>query len=93
VRADLGGAKHPKVPGLVNGRFDAQNAALLVVHLDGIGIEAVFDANALGPLFERAEDLAFKVTPDITMGGDAMAQKRMTSALEKLVMAWRTSAG
>jgi hypothetical protein len=75
MRAGLCLAKNAKVPGLVDGRFDAQDTALFVVHLDRVGIEGVFDSNAFGTLFQIADDFSVKITAHFSVCGHSMAQK------------------
>ena len=43
---------------IINGRLNAQNQALLVIELNGIGVDAMADANPFGPLLEGAGHLA-----------------------------------
>lgn len=57
-------AKDFEFGGLVDGGFGAQDAALLVVKLDGVLSEAMFDANAFGPVLEIADDFAFEGAVD-----------------------------
>ena len=73
VGADLSLAKDSKVAGLVNGRFDAQDRPLFVIHLDGVGVERVFDANAFGPVFQIADDFPFEVAGHSSMRGDPVS--------------------
>jgi len=74
-RAALGLAIDAKVPRLIEGRFDAQDTALFVVHLDRVGLEGVFDPDAFGAFFEIADHFSFKVAPHLAVRGDAMAEK------------------
>jgi hypothetical protein len=48
-----------------DGGLDAQNAAGLVVHLDGIAAHPVLDADALGPVLEAGDDLPGEVAVDL----------------------------
>lgn len=72
---DLSLAKDAKVSGLVDGRFNAQDAALFVVHLKRVGIEGVFDSNTFRALFQIADHFSFKIAPHFSVGSDSMAQK------------------
>jgi hypothetical protein len=73
--ADLGLAIDAKVSGVVDGRFDRQDRALFVVHLDRVSIEGVFDSNAFGAFFQIADHFSFEVAVDFAMRGHSVAQK------------------
>ena len=75
MRAGLGVAIDSKIAGLVEGRFDPQDAALFVVHLDRVGLEGVFDSNPFGALFQIADNFPFKVAAHLSMSGHPVAQK------------------
>jgi len=79
------GAIDAEVFGFIDGGFDAQDAAFLVIHLDGVAVEGVFDANAFGPMLEVADDFAFEVGMDASVaGGTGWPRKRITSGLAKV---------
>lgn len=54
----FGVAKHFKGRGVVDGGFDAEDGALLVVEFNGVLSETMFDANAFGAVFEVGDDFA-----------------------------------
>jgi hypothetical protein len=47
-----------EVAGASDGGLDAQDAAGLVVHLDGVSPDPMFDADALGAVLETGDDLS-----------------------------------
>lgn len=54
-------AKDFEVRGLGDGGFDTQDATGLVVHLDGIAVDPMFDADPFGALPEAAGELSGEV--------------------------------
>src|SRR3972149_1897739 len=54
-------AKHLEPRGIVDGGLGPQDAALLVVELDRIFADPVFDPNSLGPVLELADHLTLEV--------------------------------
>ena len=58
ARLALFGAIDLELFGLVDRGFDAQHAAFLVIHLDRVAVDGVFDADAFGPVLEVADDFA-----------------------------------
>ena len=54
-------AQNLEVGGPGDGRLDAQDAAGLVVHLDGVATHPVLDAHALGTVLEARGDFAGEV--------------------------------
>jgi hypothetical protein len=82
-----------KIPGLMEGGFDPQKTALFVVHLDGVGVEAVLDSNPFGAGFKSLTISPAKLPRACPKAATRWPRKRLTSALEKLVRAYRTRAG
>jgi len=57
----MGRAQDLEVGRFADGGFDPQDTTSLVVHLDGVAPEPVFDTNALGAVLEAGDDLAGEV--------------------------------
>jgi len=55
------GAVNFKVPGVVQGGLDAQNAPFLVIDFDGVGLEFMFQADAFGALDIMTDDLSLEI--------------------------------
>src|SRR5207253_10660527 len=62
ARLALPRAEDTHVRRVVNRGLHAQDRALLVIHLDGIAIEPMLDADAFRPLSQVRGDLALKAT-------------------------------
>ncbi len=62
----FGMAKDFEGVGMVDGGFHAQDGALFVVELNGVETCAVFDAHALGAVFEVGNDFALESAVDFT---------------------------
>ena len=61
--------------GVVDGRFDPQNQALLVVHLERVVIEPMLDPRPLGPRLHIAGHFSLEVPVQAAMLGHPPAEK------------------
>jgi hypothetical protein len=55
-----GDAADFEIPGLIEDGFDAQDSAVLVVHLDGVSLGPMLDAGSLDAVSHVADDLALE---------------------------------
>src|SRR5205823_7954951 len=75
ARLALPRAEDTHVRRVVNRGLHAQDRALLVIHLDGIAIEPMLDADAFRPLSQVRGDLALKATVNPALSRHPAAQK------------------
>ena len=54
-------AAHLELAGLIDGRFDPENAAVAVVHFDPVALDPMLDAHPLRTTLDVADDLALEI--------------------------------
>jgi hypothetical protein len=64
IGAPFGAAKDAGGSGVIDGGLDAQPPAELVIHLQGVGSDAMLEANAFGADVEVGQDLAGELGMD-----------------------------
>ena len=71
----LTGTIDAKLVRTIERRFDAQDAALLVVEFDRVAVGLVFEAQPLGPMLEAAQHFALMIAMHPAIGLGFMAQE------------------